>query len=138
MAIKVRVFDKEKNEYVKEAFKLSFYPDTHWSRCATCGLSIGVRENNSVYIVELWSTLQDDEKTDLYAGDVVEIRLASGQIIKAEIKFIDGCFEVQAKDFCFPRPGIKSTRDYLKCYTVNHAVKKIGNIHQNPELVEAP
>jgi len=86
-------------------------------------------------VIEQWTGLQYESGAKIYEGDVVEVRLASGQKVVAEIKMTDGCFEVQANNAYFLIVNHYSNRDYLKCYAVNHAVKKIGTIHETPELL---
>ncbi len=88
-------------------------------------------------VVEMYTGLKDSKGVEIYEGDPVRVTLSSGRKIKAVIKFTDGCFEVEAKDPEFrTRSEYHSKRDYLKCYTVNHAVEVIGSIRENPELLE--
>ena len=87
--------------------------------------------------LEQYSGFKDSKDVEIYEENIVRVTLSSGRKIKAVIKFTDGCFEIQAKDPEFrTRSEYHSKRDYLKCYTVNHAVEVIGSIRENPELLE--
>jgi uncharacterized phage protein (TIGR01671 family) len=73
--------------------------------------------------------LTDKNGKKIFEGDVVRETFLATDVI-GDIRYIDGCF-----DFVFKRDG-REVRDYLKCLTCNHCVEIIGNIHDNPELLE--
>jgi uncharacterized phage protein (TIGR01671 family) len=77
-----------------------------------------------------FTSMKDKNGVEIYEGDIVECISAYGGMFKAQVVFCDGCFEIKQK-----RGGEDYFRDYLKCLTVNRAVRVIGNIHENPELV---
>ena len=58
-------------------------------------------------------------------GDIVKISLIPFTR-RAIVQFNDGCFDVVSG----------SWRDYLKCHTCNHAVKVVGNLYENHNLLE--
>jgi len=78
--------------------------------------------------------LLDKNGKEIYEGDRCRVMQADGHTINAVVVFVDGCFELH-----FVSPviidGLYRDRDYLKCSIVNHAVEVIGNIHENPELL---
>ena len=70
------------------------------------------------------SGLKDTAGKMIREGDVVEVLFGDGKRRSAAITFVDGCFEIKTFE-SFPHPNYPdrpTTRDYLKCYTVNHAV----------------
>lgn len=73
---------------------------------------------------------------EIWEHDIVKCKvLGSGEHI-GTVVFVDGCFDVQ---FQYPikfLDGVVRDRYYVKCFTVNHAIGVIGNIFQNPELLE--
>ena len=71
--------------------------------------------------------LLDKNGKEIWEGDIVRMHNSMGIFYSAEVRTVDGCSEV-----CVPR---LQWRDYLKCYTCNHAVEVIGNVHENPGLL---
>ncbi len=87
-------------------------------------------------VFELWTTKQDNEKTDLYAGDVVEyFDIASDSYIPPKRKII-GIIEFD-KNRCalLPREIIKNHKGgrYWTPWDQCRDLKKIGTIH-DPEF----
>lgn len=78
-------------------------------------------------ILMQYSGLKDKYKREIYEGDIVKINNSMGIFFIAEVRFTDGCFEVYIYS--------SKQRDYLKCYVVNYAIKIIGNIYENDNLI---
>ena len=77
----------------------------------------------------------DNKEKKIFEGDPCDVHLADGSHTIAHVYFIDGCFELW---FISPVVinGEYRTRDYLKCYVVNHAVEVIGKKYEVPEILE--
>jgi hypothetical protein len=100
------------------------YSHDLWDASPVSCLSV----SNKAPKIMQFTGLLDSNGKEIYEGDVVKLRNSIGLFFTCEIRIIDGCAEVY-----IPCP---IQRDYLKCYTVNHAVEVIGNIHKNPGLLE--
>ena len=71
--------------------------------------------------------LMDKNGKDIYECDIVRMHNSMGRFYLAEVRIVDGCSEIYI-------PTLQQ-RDYLKCYTCNHAVEIIGNVHENPGML---
>lgn len=73
-----------------------------------------------------FSGFKDRKGIDIYDGDSVQISLSTGRKIKADVKVNDGCFDVMFHEVIHDfANSVFRRRDYLKCYTINHAVEVI-------------
>ena len=88
---------------------------------------------NKTTPLELKYPRNDINGNEIYAGDIVDVKTATMncfKTIRGVVKIIDGCFDV-----VFDTPVyddyLKCNRPklYVKCFSVNHAIEVIGNIH---------
>jgi len=76
-----------------------------------------------------YTGLKDKNNNEICNGDICRIDGGFGNRgVTCKVAFNDGCFDVVGELF----------RDYLKVYVANHSIKVIGNIYDNPDLLEEP
>lgn len=88
-----------------------------------------------------YTGLKDKKGEQIYEGDVVELYNGSGQKFLGKVEFYEGCFDVlflhgHKERTNFGGQCITRRRDYVKCFTINKAIKVVGNIHEKSELLE--
>jgi hypothetical protein len=81
----------------------------------------------------MYTGLNDRDDVEIYEHDICECTNARGEKFFCEIQFVDGCFELHS--FAGKLSGPNPQRDYLKCLVANHAVKVVGNLHQNYQMI---
>ena len=129
--IKFRAWDKEEKKMIGVE-KLILSPNIGWTICVTCGRHIGANIQ-SKYILMQFTGLKDKNGTEIYEGDIIII----------------GCYHLRAVieyEHCgFVMHHVKGSKRRKYCansrcepifLNCNISVEVIGNIHQNPELME--
>lgn len=81
--------------------------------------------------------LHDKNDKEIYEGDIIKtIPVHSSAIFKSyllrEIKFQNGCFVASSID----RPDLIAELSYYDRFQCDVEIEVIGNIHENPELME--
>lgn len=76
--------------------------------------------------------LRDKSGKLIFEGDICKCHLWSGLGKSAVVECKDACVNLRSLN---RENTIMS--DYLKCLVANNAAEVIGNIHDNPELLEA-
>ena len=110
------------------------------------GVGLGMCHANPGYNWEENSILmqftgkKDKNGKEIWEGDRVKcvwVLDYSLKTVLGTVKFIDGCWDVVFDEKQYD-PFLKCyrERDYVKCFTVNHAIEVIGNIYENPEMLE--
>lgn len=124
MKIKFRAWDTEKKE-MATVLRMSFDEDDITLMDSECGIWNTVK--GYVAIPMQYTGLKDSNNKEIYEGDIIDIIDSNGSHI-CEVKFIDGCFvsiEVGDSDEVCLREDISN---------FPHTI--IGNIYQNPELLQ--
>ena len=86
-----------------------------------------------------YSGMKDNNQIEIYKDDIVEVSTIGmncrNDKIKGVVKIVDGCFTVKFKSPVYDKI-LKCMRPrlYVKCFTVNKALKVIGNVYDNPDL----
>ena len=96
------------------------------------------REHKNEYILMQYTGLKDKNGKEIYEGDIIDFSydMFVGNfntfVAKGIVVFEEGAFYVQ----CLENEGLTKDESYL-LYTINiDTIKIIGNIYENPELLE--
>ena len=95
--------------------------------------------NKDEYVLMQYVGLKDK---DVYEDDIVKCSISKTQSYKGIIKFEEGCFFIQAFWYSFKPMGRWDLQEKPLCgkstdiIDINCEMEVIGNIHENPKLME--
>nr|WP_246876381.1 YopX family protein [Lactiplantibacillus plantarum] len=134
--IKFRAWDKVTSSY-RKALEIEFYPDGELKKVKVAGLQRKGTITPDKLVLEQFTGLKDVNGKDIYIGDVVK-----AWSDMSELTMEPTVNEIVSEDL-FGRPGVflKPAGPHLiePClhdYWSNQ-FEVIGNVHENPELLEA-
>ena len=87
---------------------------------------LGYEDVNNKIILMQYTGLHDKNGKEIYEGDIVLITRPC-ILEKGEVKFINGCFAIKSKDTLLM---------LYQCEINNFKLEIIGNIYDNPDLLE--
>ena len=122
--IKFRAWDKKKNKWLHSYDKLggcSIFGET-----IILGMwlsEIRIENLNEVEVMQ-FTGLLDKQGVEIYEGDIILWENSDSEKVKSKVVFYNGAFRMRNMDFLL--------HDYMD----SNVFEVIGNIYENPELLE--
>lgn len=115
--IKFRVWDKEDKAYTANKYLFEIVPD---GKAFDLVSAVDFDDSNGL-VIEQYTGLKDVSGKDIYEGDILENRK-----YRSIVKFANGKFLAD----------VVGTISRFDLIGETHDSKAIGNVHENPELLE--
>ena len=120
--IKFRAWDKKEKKMI-EVNHLTLYQNSGWRFCANCGLSIGLAETE--YNLTQYTGLKDKNGKEIYEGDILSFVPIGHKKFNKPFRPFEIFWDEKNAQFSdwSPKEG-------------ERGAEVIGNIYENPELME--
>ncbi len=131
--IKFRAWDKVTSSY-RKVLEIKFYPDGELKKVKVAGLQCKGTITPEKLVIEQFTGLTDVNGKDIYEGDIVQ------PVISYTKRNIGKPFEVKKGNYVYGKwiaKNVSSKGFGVDGYYFSNEIKIIGNVHANPELLEA-
>lgn len=124
--VKYRVWDKEEKKYC-DSFAIHLDGDYLGYSTTFGGYSRIPEDMKDRFVVELFIGLKDRNGIEIFEGDIV--RHASNHDLKGIVTYV-------GKEYIFKRIHRPKDGGVFIPFRPKNLIEVIGNVHQNPELLE--
>jgi hypothetical protein len=107
------------------------FTDGEWSLCTKTGYGYDAPCNKKNAILMDYSGVNDDNKAPIFEDDIVQL-MVNGKPHNARVVFDEGCYGLAMNAGVYAE-GLYTLKElrFMGC-----ALEVVGNIHDNPELLE--
>lgn len=87
-------------------------------------------DSNDIELIE-YTGMSDRDGVEVFEGDIVELLTKYGKDVGVVV-FIEGCFKIRWDS----KNKFPKNREMIGHYYINSKTKVIGNVYEQPELIE--
>ncbi|WP_420328789.1 YopX family protein [Lactiplantibacillus plantarum] len=125
--IKFRAWDKATSSY-RKVLEIEFYPDGELKKVKVAGLQRKGTITPDNLVLEQFTGLKDVNGKEIYEGDIIKSNYKYAQPKVSQIIIENGNSYILGEDLATGNEMLVS--DHIS------EIKVIGNVHENPELLE--
>ena len=123
--IKFRAWDNVQKTFIQDGVFIDMFGDVYGLRSLPNGNSSDTQDflDNNIELTQ-YTGLNDKTGKDIYENDIILWENSDGEEVKDKVLFFNGAFRMRNMGFT------------LFDYSDSNIFEVIGNIYQNPELLE--
>jgi len=126
--IKFRAWNEDDEEMYEDVFLSQKIPDGQKGFLKGLGLNEHIQDATKSFVLMQFTGLVDKNGVELFERDIVQVRSFLGEIMGTYV------LEYKLNAFNYYAPG----KPEQALYFAQNLVEKIGNVHENKELLDQP